>query len=267
MLVRGERIRKFREERGYSLAEFASKANVSISYLSEIERGAKKPSLRTLDRIAQTLNVSRAQLVELDGDIKGISLGDKVRLLREEKNWTLNQLAEKAGISISYLSEIERGNVYPAVHTVRRLAEELGVSPSVLVGQGGALGHKIRKAREEQGLTQAELARLAGVSGGLIGQIEHGKVQPSLQTVEKIAGVLGMSPCYFIVEDVGLEDMVQVMGPGMREVLSDPKVQSVLRLICNCSSEEIKFILNFIQLYKRSHPGFSSPEVESGDIE
>lgn len=251
MLIRGERIRQLREERDCSLAEFAAKAGISVSYLSEIERGAKKPSLKTIDKIAAALNVPKSHLVEISGDSKGVSLGEKLRLLREQKGWTLSEFAQKAAVSVSYLSEIERGNVYPAIDTLKRIASVLEVSLQDLVGRGGILGSKLRMIREEQGLTQGELAKQAGVSAGLVGQIEQGKVQPSLQTVEKIAEAVGVSPCYFLIDDAGVEDLIRAMSPELRDLLTDPKVQSVLRLICSCTAEELKFIFDFIKLYKK----------------
>lgn len=251
MLIKGERIRQLREERDCSLAEFATKAGISVSYLSEIERGAKKPSLKTIDKIAAALNVPKSHLVEISSDSKGVSLGEKLRLLREQKGWTLSEFAKKATVSVSYLSEIERGNVYPAIDTLKKIAQVLEVSLQDLVGRGGILGSKLRMIREEQGLTQGELAKQAGVSAGLVGQIEQGKVQPSLQTVEKIAEAVGVSPCYFLIDDAGVEDLIRAMSPELRELLQDPKVQSVLRLICSCTSEELKFIFDFIKLYKK----------------
>ncbi|MBE3581885.1 MAG: transcriptional regulator [Thermoanaerobacteraceae bacterium] len=252
MRVCGPKIRQLREERGYSLQDLARRAELSVSYLSEIERGTKKPSLKTLERIAGALNVPREQLVEADPP-RGLDLGQRLRLLREKAGLSLTQFASKVNISPSYLSEIERGNVYPAVDTIKRLAEGLKVPLSVLWGQGETLGQKLRLAREEQGLTQAELAKAAGVSAGLVGQIEQGKVQPSLKTLEKLGAVLGISPCYFIADDTGVEEILHQLSAEVRCLLMDPKVQSILRMVCNCTEKELRFILNFIQLYKRSH--------------
>ncbi|GFN22469.1 transcriptional regulator [Thermanaeromonas sp. C210] len=252
MRVCGPKIRQLREERGYSLQDLARRAELSVSYLSEIERGTKKPSLKTLERIAGALNVPREQLVEADHP-RGLDLGQRLRLLREKAGLSLTQFASKVNISPSYLSEIERGNVYPALDTIKRLAEGLKVPLSVLWGQGETLGQKLRLAREEQGLTQAELAKAAGVSAGLVGQIEQGKVQPSLKTLEKLGAVLGISPCYFIADDTGVEEILHQMSAEVRCLLMDPKVQSILRMVCNCTEKELRFILNFIQLYKRSH--------------
>jgi len=204
-----------------------------------------------MDKISIALNVSKGQLVELSSGSHGLALGEKIRLLREEKNLKLADLGEKVGISVSYLSEIERGNVYPSVKTINKLTDVLDVSVSSLVGTGGALGGKLKQVRAEQGLTQSQLADAAGVSPGLIGQIEHGRVQPSLQTIEKIASVLGTSPCYFIVDDAGSEEMLQLMSTEVRELLQDSNVQSILRMACNCTERELRFILDFIKLYKK----------------
>lgn len=252
MIIKGEKIRALREERGYTLQDLARRANLSLSYLSEIERGSKKPSLKTLEKLAAALNVPKTQLIEGDVVERGLSLGDKIRLLRTEKKMSLQELAERAGISLSYLSEIERGTVYPSLNTVKRIAEALDVPPTSIMGQEGSLGYKLKALREEYGLTQAQLAKLAGVTAGLIGQIEQGKVQPSLKTLEKLAEVMGVSPCYFIMEPGAVDQMLSLMNPELRELLMHPNVQAVLNLVCNLNQKELQFILNFIQLFKRS---------------
>ncbi len=55
----GQRIKNLREIKGYSISELAKLANVSKSYLSQIERDLKtNPSLQFLIKIAQTLDTS-----------------------------------------------------------------------------------------------------------------------------------------------------------------------------------------------------------------
>jgi predicted transcriptional regulator len=51
-------------------------------------------------------------------------------------------------------------------------------------------GSLIKKMREEAGLTQEELARIAGVTQAHIAKIENEKVNPRLFTVNKILSVL-----------------------------------------------------------------------------
>ena len=55
----GERIKKLRLQKGYSITELAELANVSKSYLSYIERNLQNnPSLQVLSRLAAPLNTS-----------------------------------------------------------------------------------------------------------------------------------------------------------------------------------------------------------------
>jgi transcriptional regulator with XRE-family HTH domain len=59
--------------------------------------------------------------------------GLKIRQLRMEKNISQSQLAEKAGLSVSYLNEIEKGKKLPKIEKIAMLAESLGVSYDWLV--------------------------------------------------------------------------------------------------------------------------------------
>ena len=54
----GRRIAQTRIGKGYSQAILAEKANISVSHLSNIERGRKSLSAEVLLRIAETLQVS-----------------------------------------------------------------------------------------------------------------------------------------------------------------------------------------------------------------
>jgi len=247
----GEELRRFREERGFTLEDLAARAGLSISYLSEIERGRKNPSLKALDQVCRALNLPAGALVTPSAREEGISLGQKLRLLREERGLTLKSLGHASGLSPTYLSEIERGKVRPASGALRNVARALGVPVTFLLDHGdNRLGAKVKTLRENLGLTQAALAQKAGISAALVGQIENGRVRPSLKTIEKMASALGISPCYLIV-DPNLEDMLAAMGPELRELLQDPQVQAVLRQICNLNRKELRFVLNFIEIFKQ----------------
>lgn len=55
-------------------------------------------------------------------------IGDKVRALRSGKNLGLVQLGEHTGLSAAMLSKIERGQLYPTLPTLLRIALVFGVS-------------------------------------------------------------------------------------------------------------------------------------------
>ena len=52
------RIRKIRIEKGLSQQELANMANFSQSFLANVESGKKKPSVMTILRLAEALNVN-----------------------------------------------------------------------------------------------------------------------------------------------------------------------------------------------------------------
>lgn len=53
----GKRAKEARLEKGWTLDELAAKTNLSKSFLSEMERGKKYPTLSTLDKICKKLGV------------------------------------------------------------------------------------------------------------------------------------------------------------------------------------------------------------------
>jgi transcriptional regulator with XRE-family HTH domain len=56
-----------------------------------------------------------------------------LRAIRLEKGLTQQALAKKAGMSYTFLSNVERGKADPSLTTLKRLAAALGVTVSQLV--------------------------------------------------------------------------------------------------------------------------------------
>ena len=56
-----------------------------------------------------------------------------MKQLRQERNFSLVDLAEKCALSVSYLNEIEKGKKYPKADKIAQLAQALGVSYDELV--------------------------------------------------------------------------------------------------------------------------------------
>mgnify|MGYP000923733153 FL=1 len=54
------------------------------------------------------------------------------------------------------------------------------------------LGDIIRKRRKELGITQPHLAELAAISTNTLYKLDRGSGNPSLDVLNKVAGVLGM---------------------------------------------------------------------------
>jgi len=56
------------------------------------------------------------------------------------------------------------------------------------------VGANIRRLRLEQGLTQAALAKRAGLSTGYVSLIEQGRANPRLETLSALSKALETSP-------------------------------------------------------------------------
>jgi transcriptional regulator with XRE-family HTH domain len=52
------------------------------------------------------------------------------------------------------------------------------------------LGNKLKRAREEAGLTQAQVASLAGVHVNFYARVERGEENPTYEWLKKVNGVL-----------------------------------------------------------------------------
>jgi len=57
-------IRKYRQQRGWTLAELAERVNISTPHMSEVERGVKNLNNHLLVRISAALEVSPDKLLK-----------------------------------------------------------------------------------------------------------------------------------------------------------------------------------------------------------
>ena len=104
--------------------------------------------------------------------MQALTLGEKIRDLREAKRLSVRELGRRADVSPSFLSGIEGGSRYPSVQALERLAEELGVSSTAL-----------RKLDNRSSLTKLRLILESEPSWGLAfkklaAAAETGKVAP-----------------------------------------------------------------------------------------
>jgi transcriptional regulator with XRE-family HTH domain len=65
-------------------------------------------------------------------------LGDRVRALRQQKGWTLEELSAASGVSRSMLSQIERSRANPTLAVAVRIARAFGLSLGGLVDRPDA---------------------------------------------------------------------------------------------------------------------------------
>lgn len=59
----GRNLRQLRRERGLSQEEFAFEAKIHRTYISDLERGARNPTILVVDKLAEALQVTASRLL------------------------------------------------------------------------------------------------------------------------------------------------------------------------------------------------------------
>lgn len=83
--------------------------------------------------------------VEVSAESLTHEIGVRIKQERSSRSWTLDHLAEVAGVSRRMLVKVEQGAVNPSIGTLLRLSDALGIGlpalvepPSVARGQARA---------------------------------------------------------------------------------------------------------------------------------
>ena len=78
-----------------------------------------------------------------------VELGERLRAIRQLRRKTLKDVAGAAGISESFLSQLERGRTNATIATLQRLATALGIEVSDLFSTGSSRPRVIRRDARE----------------------------------------------------------------------------------------------------------------------
>ncbi|WP_340313657.1 helix-turn-helix domain-containing protein [Rhizorhabdus argentea] len=60
----GKNVRRLREEKGWSQEAYADEAGIHRTYVSDIERGARNPTIVVVEKLAKPLGVSAGALLD-----------------------------------------------------------------------------------------------------------------------------------------------------------------------------------------------------------
>jgi transcriptional regulator with XRE-family HTH domain len=62
--VFGANVRRVRQERGMTLEALADEVGLAYSYVGQIERGRRNPTLDVVERISKALNINHLELLD-----------------------------------------------------------------------------------------------------------------------------------------------------------------------------------------------------------
>lgn len=109
----GDYIRTQRTAAQISLRALADRAGVSNPYLSQIERGLRRPSAAILAQIADGLSISAESLLVRAGILRPIETAPVVEAIRADPHLTERQKASLVEIYRAFLYESRQGGDAP----------------------------------------------------------------------------------------------------------------------------------------------------------
>jgi transcriptional regulator with XRE-family HTH domain len=112
-----------------------------------------------------------------------LQLGPRIRSLRQARHVTLRELAEQAGVTESFLSQVEREVTSPSIASVQRIARALDLGIADLFVDDVPLGRVVRRDERRRiaypGLNATDEFLTAG---------RNGRLQVILTTIEPGGG-------------------------------------------------------------------------------
>lgn len=90
-----------------------------------------------------------------------VDVGARVRAIRQLRRLTLKEVAERTGLSESFLSQAERGLTSASIASLQRIAEALGVAVSDLFAPDGTRRPRVSRSGERQFVAWGKLGRKA----------------------------------------------------------------------------------------------------------
>ncbi len=112
-----------------------------------------------------------------------VDLGARIRALRVARGSTLRQLAAQAGVTESFLSQVERGVASPSIASVQRIARALGQSIAELFAADESAGIVVR-TRERRRIVYQGL----GAVDEFLTRATDGRLQVIMSTIEPGGG-------------------------------------------------------------------------------
>lgn len=117
------------------------------------------------------MNVSEFYKEDIMSDI-----GNLIRDLRIDQRLTLKDVSEKTGLSISFLSQVERSKSSVTLQSLSRIADALGVSRSYFFTKKP----DNRSIRKQKGENELDFRNTDFIYNGLTGDMENPIFEPML---------------------------------------------------------------------------------------
>lgn len=169
-------------------------------------------------------------------------IGPKVRKRRIELRLSLRALAEKVGVTASFLSQVERDLTKPSINTLRKIADVMDIPIFTLLDETKIDSPVLRKADRHQVQLSDRLAKYEVLSASLNKKMQVFLVRMPPSELNFATNFrLDTEECIYVLQGclkIQLEDTIYEIGPE-DSVYFDGKS---LRFLKSAGEEELIFI-------------------------
>ncbi|WP_285592497.1 XRE family transcriptional regulator [Actinomycetospora sp. NBRC 106378] len=135
----GPTLRRARRERGMTLVQLAAAAGLSQPFLSQLELGRARPSMRSLWRIAEALGTTQQALLAGEPDPVPVDAGGAARLLLHDPEGA--DVTEFVGAPTEWGEFFTHGRTELLYVVAGRFEVELEGSPVVSLDRCGSISY------------------------------------------------------------------------------------------------------------------------------
>ena len=187
-------IRERAREMGMTMRDLADRAGVSYGYMTTVARGHQTMGVKVQARVESVLQAPAKIAPAQCGNRSETLANGGSSFIRERARalgMTMRELAEKAGVSYGYLSQVSRGHKSMGVKVQARLEAALEGAAKVSSAECANIDPQALWDRmNAHGFSQNEVARRVGISSSHLSQIMNGKASPSAVVLRELHGVL-----------------------------------------------------------------------------
>ncbi|HLM46280.1 helix-turn-helix transcriptional regulator [Archangium violaceum] len=113
-----------------------------------------------------------------------------------------------------------------------------------------SLGEVARAARERLGLTQAQVARQAGIAANVYGRIERGGMMPAVPTLRKLARTLGISADALLA--LSSADVAASVDAPAPEGNLSPELLQLVSMLRGWSPAKVKRLIRVLKVLENA---------------
>ena len=187
-------IRELARGLGMSMQDLADRVGVSYGYMAQVSRGRRNMGVKVQARVESALEAPAKIAPAQCANRQGCVVSGESSYIRErarELGMSLRDLADRAGVSYSYMSMVARGHRNMGVKVQARMESALEAPAKVAPAQPACIDREaVWDRMNAHGFSQNEVARRAGISSANLSQIMNGRNNPSPGVLRRLHGVL-----------------------------------------------------------------------------